>query len=78
MLVEYSPKITVVIPVYNEMATIEEILARVQTKQKKNSLKLRERPANVYENKWPDFVVPERHGNVTEKKGVMRLIRECC
>jgi glycosyltransferase involved in cell wall biosynthesis len=30
MLIDYSPGITVVIPVYNELATIEEILLRVQ------------------------------------------------
>ena len=30
MLVDYSPRVSVVIPVYNEMATIEEILLRVQ------------------------------------------------
>ncbi|MGO8732988.1 MAG: glycosyltransferase [Terriglobia bacterium] len=30
MLVDYSPRVTVVILVYNEMATIEEIRLRVQ------------------------------------------------
>jgi hypothetical protein len=41
----------------------------IETEREKNSLKIRERSGNIYENKESSFHRPERTGNVIENKG---------
>jgi hypothetical protein len=45
----------------------------LEAEEKKNSLKMKERRGNVYENKGSDFETRERSRNVTENKGSYAL-----
>ena len=44
-----------------------------EEEERNDSLEIKERCANVYENKGPDFRSPKRSGNVIENKGSYAL-----
>jgi hypothetical protein len=46
--------------------------------RKKDSLKMKERRRNAYENKGPDLQSLEQSRNVAENKELTILKRECC